>query len=59
MCFFDFENNENNDQNDGFDPWDEDLKPNTEVWRMLHPYDYNAQDLEDPWGRQWREEHDW
>ena len=38
---------------------DDDLRENTEVWRMLHPLDFNPMDLEDPWGYVARDENRW
>ena len=29
---------------------DEDLMPDTDTWRMLHPTEYNPFDHDDPWG---------
>ena len=31
------------------DPGDDDLMPNTDTWRMLHPTEFNPYDPE-PWG---------
>ena len=29
---------------------DDDLRACADVWRELHPMDYNPLDMEDPWG---------
>ena len=40
---------------------DDDLRACTDVWRELHPMDYNPLDLEDPWGHAddaWNDDND-
>ncbi len=34
---------------------DDDLMPVTDVWRELHPYEFNVFDRDDPWGEEYRD----